>query len=707
MPDVDIFNSSEFACLSNFAEGFGFWVEGTAFSPQRKWWPSAEHYFQAGKFADPELQEQIRRADEPGQAKALGRSLRPLRANWDEEKRARVREAMHLKLRAHQEPREALLAIPDGSRIVNANPVDPYFGTGEDGTGANVIGLELQELQSIFRQFPSRRLVRVKVAEIGEPCEPFWLDVDLTGASPSAVVGLVSSSLGLAPEAVEDARFLTDGGFEYMSVEDLNDAAELESFLAQNSDDCELEARLSVVAPVTLWDGLRDQFLARTDLSLLCPSLEAVERRLKDLVPLMRYAGFDYTLSLMLDGDEDKKRPLDAAAFRDAAAAAAEFADVVISSTVIVPAAPLPPLLPKPGGEREAAYVVFGRHTSLDRETLTDRVMGLIWGAALGDAVGLATEFMKKPEAVEKYPEPSKLSPASRVEDRHRSRWAQGDWTDDTDQHMLILDALVAGSGVLDQRAFACSLKRWRSEGFPELGDKSGLGIGETVNGVLEHPAYDIAPDVAADAIWRQSGCTMAANGAAMRCAASGLGYFWVDQIVEYNAVAGAAVTHADPRCAATCVAIAMLVARMLMGIDISSEEQRQTEIASIALTAGQQLRGGNTDELWKFMNITKDGLAGLDLGGGGIGYTYKPLGAGCWAFLHATNFRDAVIAITMEAGDADSNATVAGALLGARFGYSQLPREWITEVPEAQRLWLETKVDATLRLLGLVKGRE
>merc|ERR1711998_829131 len=108
----------------------------------------------------------------------------------------------------------------------------------------------------------------------------------------------------------------------------------------------------------------------------------------------------------------------------------------------------------------------------LNKRALVDCVKGLIWGAALGDAVGLATEFMKKTEAAEAYPDPSKLSPAGRIQDKHRSRWVPGDWTDDTDQLVLLLDAIVSGGGLLDQRRFARSLKLWRSQGFPELEDK-------------------------------------------------------------------------------------------------------------------------------------------------------------------------------------------------------------------------------------------
>jgi len=349
-------------------------------------------------------------------------------------------------------------------------------------------------------------------------------------------------------------------------------------------------------------------------------------------------------------------------------------------------------------------HVECGNHSYLARDELVDKIRGLVWGAALGDATGLCTEFMSKEEASQKYADISKVGPGSRVQDRHRSRWAQGDWTDDTDQMILLMDSLLANKGVLDPHAFAESLGQWRNEGFPELGDTAGLGIGSTVNAVLEHPAFAVAPDAAADDVWRRGGCTAAANGAVMRCAGSSMFYFWDQELLEYNAVAAASVTHADPRCVASCVAIVILLARTLLGVDLTTLDRRCQEVGSAAHVAAAHLKKGNSDELWQHLQCDSDGLAGLNLSSprSAIGYTYKPLGAACWAFLHADDFKEAILAITMEAGDADSNAVVAGAILGARVGFNRLPQDWLEAVPKLQKAWLEGKLSSCLHQLGL-----
>jgi len=364
-----------------------------------------------------------------------------------------------------------------------------------------------------------------------------------------------------------------------------------------------------------------------------------------------------------------------------------------------------PPLRPPPSAASLGPpQVECGNHSYLERDELVDKIRGLVWGAALGDATGLCTEFMRKDEASQQYADVSKVGPGSRVQDKHRCRWGQGDWTDDTDQMILLMDNLVANKGVLDLHTFAASLQQWQNDGFPELGDTAGLGIGQTVNAVLEHPAFAVAPDAAADDVWRRNGCTLAANGAVMRCAGSSMFYFWDQEVLEYNAAAAASVTHADPRCVASCVAIASLIARTLIGVDLTTLERRCQEVGSAAHVAAAHLKEGNKDELWQHMQCESNGLAGLNLATpmSTIGYTFKPLGAACWAFLHANGFKEAILAITMEAGDADSNAVVAGALLGARVGFNRLPQDWLEAVPELQKEWLEGKLSACMHALGL-----
>ena len=49
--------------------------------------------------------------------------------------------------------------------------------------------------------------------------------------------------------------------------------------------------------------------------------------------------------------------------------------------------------------------------------------------------------------------------------------------------------------------------------------------------------------------------------------------------------------------------------------------------------------------------------------------------------------------------GDTDTNAAVAGAVLGARYGVSAIPERWLACVPEGERI--EGLADALITLSG------
>lgn len=59
------------------------------------------------------------------------------------------------------------------------------------------------------------------------------------------------------------------------------------------------------------------------------------------------------------------------------------------------------------------------------------------------------------------------------------------------------------------------------------------------------------------------------------------------------------------------------------------------------------------------------------------MGYTLRTLGAALWAYWHATSYKEGILKIVLSGGDADTNAAVAGAILGAKFGINQIPDEW------------------------------
>ena len=120
-----------------------------------------------------------------------------------------------------------------------------------------------------------------------------------------------------------------------------------------------------------------------------------------------------------------------------------------------------------------------------------DRFRGCLYGQAIGDALGLGTEFMTDEDIAWKYPHG--LQHYKQIyQDRHRKRWEIGDWTDDTDMMLCIADEVIEDKGV-NFYNIARHFKDW-ANGTP-------MGIGENTYKVLmigdyvKHP-FDVSHKV-------------------------------------------------------------------------------------------------------------------------------------------------------------------------------------------------------------------
>ena len=73
-------------------------------------------------------------------------------------------------------------------------------------------------------------------------------------------------------------------------------------------------------------------------------------------------------------------------------------------------------------------------------------------------------------------------------------------------------------------------------------------------------------------------------------------------------------------------------------------------------------------------------------------------MAAGLWAFSNTTNFKDTLMQIILQGGDADTNASVAGAILGVKFRFSNLPIDLIESLIYKNEI--EDKADKYIELV-------
>ena len=116
-----------------------------------KRWPTTEHYYQAQKFTEAELQTKIRKAEKPIIAKSLADKHRDrIRPDWDAVKDDVMYRAVRRKFELHEALRELLRATGDED-IVEAAPTDYYWGVGREGTGQNKLGKIIERIRAELR----------------------------------------------------------------------------------------------------------------------------------------------------------------------------------------------------------------------------------------------------------------------------------------------------------------------------------------------------------------------------------------------------------------------------------------------------------------------------------------------------------------------------------------------------------------------------
>ena len=286
-------------------------------------------------------------------------------------------------------------------------------------------------------------------------------------------------------------------------------------------------------------------------------------------------------------------------------------------------------------------------------ETFVDKLKGTVYGQAIGDALGLGTEGMTDEDMAWKYP--NGITHYKEIfQDRHRKRWKIGDWTDDTDMMLCIANAVIQDKGV-NLASIAQNFKEW-ANGEP-------MGIGENTYKVLTIGDYVEHPLEVSKKIWEMSHENSAANGGLMRTSIVGL----FPKAVEECASNICRLTHYDSRCVGSCV----IVSELIHSLVYSDKGLSYHQISDI---------GRKYDErISEFIDLSlSPDIRALELQDeDSVGYTLRTLAAALWAYWHARTFEEGLLAVVSEGGDADTNAAVACAILGAKFGYQAIPAEY------------------------------
>jgi len=281
--------------------------------------------------------------------------------------------------------------------------------------------------------------------------------------------------------------------------------------------------------------------------------------------------------------------------------------------------------------------------TPHNQDELRDRFRGVLVGLAVGDALGGPLEFQPA-RPVE-----------SHVTEMIGGGWQQlapGEWTDDTQMALCVVDSLLAKS-VFDPDDIARRFVAWMDSGPKDIGLHTHRVLAAIRGGLSwEQASLDA---MAADS-------DNAPNGSLMRCAPLAMFFFRRPDYAASLSPVLSRITHANPNCEAACVLINVAIAHLLMGAP-----------APAAVEAGYDSCDGVSEE---FSARVQNAMLPTNETSP-TGWVLDTLEVALWSFLHTSTFEQAVVEAVNRGSDADTVGAVVGALAGAHYGLSAIPERW------------------------------
>ena len=283
-----------------------------------------------------------------------------------------------------------------------------------------------------------------------------------------------------------------------------------------------------------------------------------------------------------------------------------------------------------------------------------ERAIGSILGLAVGDALGAPFEFRRTSQ----IPDPL---PAFELP------WLgmpPGTWTDDTALARNLWCSLLEHGGELDLNDVRARHMAWLAGGPPDVGNQTALALRGDARSVFERRGPEVS----------------AGNGSVMYCAPLGVMRAGEPERLLEEAPALSRLTHWDGRCQTACLAVTLATAALVRG-----EPAGRAIVAAVAAVLDRE--GGEELEYLVGEAGRARGLDGPDQG-----FTLFTAGIALQVAGEERGFEEGLRHVVGLGGDTDTNAAVAGSLLGALHGCDGLPAAWLDRLADREEIEREAE---------------
>lgn len=287
--------------------------------------------------------------------------------------------------------------------------------------------------------------------------------------------------------------------------------------------------------------------------------------------------------------------------------------------------------------------------------TTKSRIQGALWGALVGDALGVPVEFTSRAER--------DAAPVFKMQGGGTHEQPAGTWSDDGSLLLCTAEGLI--DGFSPSRLGDLYVRWWREGYWAAHGEI--FDIGGTTRVALSRIADEVVALRAGGEGEDENG-----NGSLMRIAPVALRAAFRDpSIIAKEAMQASRITHAHRRSQFACAFYCLVLAGVVRG------ESLATAYAAAIDHLAPQVRQFPREEQ-PFSRLLRGEIPHLSRREvASTGYVIHTLEAALWCVFQHNNFSSAVLAAVNLGGDTDTTGCVAGALAGAVYGEESIPLEW------------------------------
>ena len=324
-----------------------------------------------------------------------------------------------------------------------------------------------------------------------------------------------------------------------------------------------------------------------------------------------------------------------------------------------------------------------------------DRALGSLAGLAVGDALGMPTQLLHRDEIVRRYGSVLRGFEPAPSDHPIAAGMPAGSVTDDTDQAVIVAEALIAGDGVLDARDFADRLVAWESAMIQRGSlDLPGPSTKRALAAILAggDPA--------------ETGRYGDTNGAAMRVAPVGIATRPEASALVEAVVEASRPTHNTGIALSGAAAVAAAVSVGVEGGDPGEQLAAAVAAARAASSHGRWVAGADVADRIEWAVGLVAGLdddAACDVVFRLVGTSLAtqesvPAAFAIWS-LHAEDAWRCCRVAASVGGDCDTIAAMAGAMVGSHVGVAGFPDDAVATIGRVNSLDLDGLADGLLAL--------